>query len=152
MSVKPIPDGFHGATPYLCCRDAARALEFYGKAFGATEVMRLADPSGKIGHAEIKIGNAVLMLADEHPDFGVMSPQSIGGTAVTIHLYVPDVDALVRQAAAAGATVQRPPTDEFYGDRSATLSDPFGHRWMFATHKEDVSPAELGKRYAAMMK
>ena len=149
---KPIPDGFEGATPYLCCKGAAGAIDFYKKAFGATETMRLAEPGGKIGHAEIKIGKAVIMMADEYPDFGAISPQTLGGTAVTIHLYVEDVDALVKQAAAAGAKVERPPTDEFYGDRAATLSDPYGHRWMLATHKEDVSPEELGKRYAAMMK
>ena len=151
-AVKPIPDAFHGATPYLCCREAAKAIDFYKKAFGATEASRLAEPGGKIGHAQIKIGKAIIMLSDEYPDFGAVSPQSLGGSAVTIHLYVKDVDALVSQAAAAGATVQRPPKDEFYGDRSATLIDPVGHRWMFATHKEDVSPEEMGKRYAAMMK
>ena len=149
---KPIPDGFHGATPYLCCRDAARAIEFYRRAFGATETMRLAEPGGRIGHAEIKIGQAVIMLSDEYPDFGAVSPQSIGGTAVAIHLYVADVDALVRQAAAAGATVHRQPEDQFYGDRSATLSDPFGHRWTFATHIEDVSVEEIRRRYAALLK
>ena len=151
-TAKAIPDGFHGATPYLCCRDAARAIEFYKQAFGATELMRLAEPSGKIGHAEMKIGDAVIMLADEYPDHGAISPQSLGGTAVTIHLYVGDVDALVTRAGAAGAKIERPPTDEFYGDRSATLSDPFGHRWMFASHIEDVSPEEMGRRYQAMMK
>ncbi len=151
-TAKAIPDGFHGATPYLCCRDAARAIEFYKQAFGATEFMRLAEPSGKIGHAEMKIGDAVIMLADEYPDHGAISPQSLGGTAVTIHLYVGDVDALVTRAGAAGAKIERPPTDEFYGDLSATLSDPFGHRWMFASHIEDVSPEEMGRRYQAMMK
>jgi len=151
-TAKPIPDGYQGATPYLCCRDASRAIEFYKKAFGAEELMRLAEPSGKIGHAEIKIGAAVIMLADEYPEHDVRSPQIFGGSPVSIHLYVEDVDAIVSRAAAAGATVQRPPADQFYGDRSATLSDPFGHRWMFATHKEDVTPEEMGKRYAAMMK
>ena len=149
---KPIPDGFHGATPYLCCRDAGRAIEFYKKAFGATEVMRLAEPSGRIGHAEVKIGAAVIMLSDEYPDFGAVSPQSLGGSAVTIHLYVEGVDALVSRAAAAGATVQRAPEDQFYGDRSATLVDPFGHRWMLATHIEDVSPDEMRKRYDSFMR
>jgi PhnB protein len=150
--VKPIPDGFHGATPYLCCKGAAGAIEFYQRAFGATEVMRMAEPSGRVGHAEIRIGDAIVMLADEYPDFGVRSPASIGGTPVTIHIYVSDVDALVSRATAAGATLQRPPTDEFYGDRSATLTDPYGHRWMFATHREDVSPEELRRRYEALMK
>ena len=149
---KPIPDGFHGATPYLCCKDAARAIEFYKKAFGATEVMRLAEPSGRIGHAEVKIGEAVIMLSDEHAEIGVRSPQSLGGTPVAIHLYVEDVDALARRAVAAGAQLTRPVADQFYGDRTGTLEDPFGHRWFIATHKEDVSSEEMGKRYAAMMK
>jgi len=149
---KPIPDGFHGATPYLCCKDAAGAIEFYKKAFGATEVMRLAEPSGRIGHAEIKIGEAVIMLSDEHAEIGVRSPQSLGGTPVAIHLYVEDVDALARRAVAAGAQLTRPVADQFYGDRTGTLEDPFGHRWFIATHKEDVSSEEMGKRYAAMMK
>lgn len=152
MAAKAIPDGFHGATPYLCCREAGKAIDFYKRAFGASEVMRLAEPSGRIGHAEVKIGDAIIMLSDEYPDFGATSPQALGGTAVTVHLYVPDVDALVRQAAAAGATVNRPPTDEFYGDRAATLTDPFGHRWMFATHTEDVSADEMNRRYDAFMK
>ena len=151
-TAKAIPDGFHGAARLLRRRDAARAIEFYKQAFGATELMRLAEPSGKIGHAEMKIGDAVIMLADEYPDHGAISPQSLGGTAVTIHLYVGDVDALVTRAGAAGAKIERPPTDEFYGDRSAMLSDPFGHRWMFASHIEDVSPEEMGRRYQAMMK
>jgi PhnB protein len=149
---KPIPDGYHGATPYLCCKDAAGAIAFYKKAFGATELMRLADPTGRIGHAEVKIGGAVIMLSDEHPEIGVRSPQSLGGTPVGIHLYVEDVDALSNQAVAAGAKLVRPVADQFYGDRSGTLEDPFGHRWYVATHIEDVSSEELGKRYAAMMK
>jgi len=142
---KPIPDGFYGATPYLCCKEAARAIEFYKKAFGA-------EPSGRIGHAEIKIGAAVLMLSDEHPEIGVRSPQSLGGSPVGIHIYVDDVDALAAQAVAAGATLVRPATNQFYGDRSATLEDPFGHRWFFATHIEDVPPQELEKRYSDLMK
>jgi len=149
---KPIPDGFHGATPYLCCKGASEAIEFYKRAFGATEVSRLAEPTGRVGHAEVRIGEAIIMLADEYPEMGIKSPLTLGGTPVTIHLYVADVDALVNRAAKAGATVERPPTDEFYGDRSSTLKDPFGHRWMFATHKEDVSPEEMGKRYDAFMK
>lgn len=148
----PIPEGYDRATPYLCVSDAPRAIEFYKQAFGATEVMRLAEPSGKIGHAEIKIGAAPIMLADEYPDMNILSPKSLGGTPVTIHIYVADVDALVTQAVAAGATLLRPVTDEFYGDRSGSLVDPFGHRWMFATHKEDVSSGELQKRYDALMK
>jgi len=145
--VKPIPDGHHGATPYLCCKDAARAIEFYKKAFGATEVMRMAEPSGRIGHAELKIGEAVFMLSDEYAEMGVRSPQSLGGSPISIHLYVEDVDALAARAVAAGATLQRPVTDQFYGDRSGWLVDPFGHRWNISTHKEDVSAEELQRRF-----
>lgn len=148
--VQPIPQGSHGATPYLSCRDANAAIEFYKKAFGATEVMRIADPSGKIGHAEIKIGEALLMLADEYPDLGFVSPQSLGGTPVRIHVYVEDVDATTQRALGAGATELIPVADQFYGDRSGRLSDPFGHVWMFATHKEDISPEEMQKRAAAL--
>ena len=147
--VKPIPEEYRSATPYLCVDDGARALEFYQKAFGAKEVMRMAMPDGKIGHAEIRIGDAPIMLADEHPEVHFRSPRSIGGTPVNIVVYVNDVDALVKQAEAAGATVARPPADQFYGDRMATLEDPFGHSWSFATHIEDVSPEEMQKRAAA---
>ena len=146
--VKPIPDEYRGATPYLCVNDGARALEFYQKAFGATEVMRIAGPDGKLGHAEIRIGEAPIMLADEHPEMDFRSPHSIGGTPVNILVYVEDVDALVKQAEAAGAQVVRPPADQFYGDRMATLNDPFGHSWSFATHIEDVSAEEMEKRAA----
>jgi PhnB protein len=150
--VNPVPEGLHGATPYLCCKDAARAIDFYRRAFGATESMRLAEPSGKIGHAEIKIGGAVVMLSDEYPEMSILSPQSLGGTPVGIHIYVDDVDALVEKAVAAGASLARPVADQFYGDRSGVLTDPFGHRWFFATHKEDVSSEEMQKRYDRMMK
>lgn len=149
---KPIPEGYQGATPYLSCRDASSAIEFYKKAFGATEVMRLAEPSGRLGHAEIKIGAALIMISDEYPEMGVRSPQSLGGSPVAIHIYVEDVDAVATRAVAAGAKLLRPVADQFYGDRSSTLEDPFGHRWSIATHKEDVSPEEMQKRYAAMMK
>lgn len=149
---KPIPEGFQGATPYLCCKGAAGAIEFYKKAFGATEVMRLAEPGGRIGHAEIKIGAAIVMLADEYPEMDVRSPLTLGGSPVTIHLYVDDVDALARRAVEAGAKLLRPVEDQFYGDRSGRLSDPFGHVWIISTHTEDVSPAELQRRYEAMMK
>lgn len=151
-TVKPIPDGYDAAIPYLSCTNATSALEFYRKAFGATELMRMAAPDGSIGHAEIKIGNAIVMLADEHPEMGFRSPQSFGGSPVGIHVYVPDVDALARQAVAAGATVERPVADQFYGDRAVTLADPFGHRWFFATHVEDVAPEELRRRAEAAMK
>jgi PhnB protein len=152
MAVRPIPDGYDQAIPYLACRDAAKALEFYARAFGATELMRMAAPDGRIGHAEIKIGRAVIMLSDEHPEINVLSPQALGGTPVGIHVYVEDVDALHARAVAAGATIERPLADQFYGDRSVTLVDPFGHRWFFATHKEDVAPDEMKRRAEAAMK
>jgi PhnB protein len=149
---KPIPDDYRGATPYLCCKDAARAIEFYKKALGATELMRMAEPSGRIGHAEIKIGAAVIMLSDEYPEMGVRSPEALGGSPVAIHIYVEDVDAVAQQAVAAGATLVRPVADQFYGDRSGVVHDPFGHRWFIATHKEDVSAADMQKRYEDLMK
>jgi PhnB protein len=152
MAVKPIPEGYYTATPYLIIKDAARAIAFYKQAFAATELMRFADPSGKIGHAEIKIGNSPIMLADEHPDMGYRSPQSLGGTPVSILLYVADVDAQFRQALAAGAKEMRPVKDQFYGDRSGTLVDPFGHVWTIATHKEDVSLEEVNRRFETFMK
>ena len=151
-NAKPIPEGYHTATPYLIIKDAARAIEFYKKAFGATEMMRFAQPDGKIGHAEIKIGDSHIMLADEFPEMGARSPQSLGGSPVSILLYVPDVDARFRQALAAGAKEMRPVKDQFYGDRSGTLTDPFGHVWTLATHKEDVSPEEVNRRFETFMK
>jgi len=152
MTVKPIPDGYHTATPYLIVKDATRAIEFYKKAFGATELMRLADPSGKIGHAEIQIGDSPIMLADEFPEMGFRGPQSLGGSPVGILLYVEDVDSRFGKAIAAGATQIKPLKDQFYGDRSGTLVDPFGHVWTIATHKEDVSEQEIARRFAAAMK
>ena len=149
---KPIPDDYRGATPYLCCKDAARAIEFYKQALGAKELMRLPEPSGRIGHAEIKIGDAVIMLSDEYPEMGVRSPQALGGSPVAIHIYVEDVDATAKQAVTAGAKLLRPVADQFYGDRSGTLEDPFGHRWFIATRREDVSPEEMRKRYDDLMK
>lgn len=150
-AVKPIPEGYEGATPYLCCRDAARAIDFYNVAFGATEQMRVPMPNGKIGHAELKIGRALIMLADEFPEFGFTSPQSLGGSPVLIHVYAEDVDAMAEQATAAGAIMVRPLEDEFYGDRICTIEDPFGHRWSFATHKEDLSPEEMQRRQEESM-
>ncbi len=147
--VKAIPDGYHTATPYLIIKDAARAIEFYKKAFGATEIMRMAEPSGKVTHAEIKIGNSPIMLADEFPEMGARSPQTIGGSPVSIFLYVENVDALANQAIAAGAKVLMPVQDQFWGDRYGKLADPFGHVWDIATHKEDVAPEEIHKRAAA---
>jgi PhnB protein len=134
-------------TPYLCCRDAARAIDFYRQALGAVETMRMAEPDGRIGHAELRIGDDPIFLSDEYPDYGVQSPTSYGGTPVTLHLNVADADAVVARAAAAGATVERPVQDQFYGDRSGTLRDPFGHRWMISTRQETLSDAELQRRY-----
>jgi PhnB protein len=152
VAVKPIPDGYHSVTPYLVLKGAAAAIDFYKKVFGASELMRFAGPDGKVGHAELKIGNSIIMMADEHPDKGVLGPQSLGGTAVGILLYVEDVDARFNAAIAAGAKVMQPLADQFYGDRSGTLIDPFGHKWTVATHKEDLTPDELRKRAEAAMK
>ena len=149
MSVNPIPKGYHSVTPYLIINGAARAIDFYEKVFDATEVMRMADPSGKVGHAEIQIGDCRIMLADAHPEMGHRSPQSLGGSPVGIHLYLKDVDGTVEKAVAAGAKLERPVTDQFYGDRSGQIRDPFGHLWTVSTHKEDLSPEEMGKRAAA---
>jgi PhnB protein len=146
--VKPIPEGYHTATPYLIVSGAAKALEFYQRAFGARELFRFPD-GDRIGHAEIQIGDSRIMLADEHPDMGARSPRSIGGSPVSIMLYVEDVDAATSQAVAAGAKLQRPVEDKFYGDRSGSIEDPFGHLWHIATHKEDLTPEELGRRAAA---
>jgi PhnB protein len=150
MPVKPIPDGYHTATPYLIIRGAAAALDFYKKAFGATELMRFGGPDGKVGHAEIQIGNSRIMLGDEMPEMNCKGPQTLGGSPVGIMLYVEDADARFKQALAAGATETRPIQDQFYGDRSGTVTDPFGHQWTIATHKEDVSPEELQRRMAKM--
>jgi PhnB protein len=149
-STKHIPEGYHSVTPYLHIRDAARAIEFYKDVFGATEVMRMDAPDGKIGHAEIKIGGSYVMLADEFPDMDVRSPQSYGGTPVALLLYVEDADAIAERAVAAGAKLLSPMEDKFYGDRMGKLEDPFGHIWAIATHKEDVSLEEMQKRAAAL--
>ena len=150
MPIQFQPDGYHTATPYLIIREAARALDFYKAAFGAVELFRMPMPDGKIGHAEILIGDSHIMLADECPESGARSPQALGGTSVSLMLYVENSDALTEQAVAAGATVVRPIQNQFYGDRSATLTDPFGHQWTIATHIEDVSPEEIDRRLAAM--
>lgn len=152
MAVKPVPEGYHTATPYLIVKGAAEAIEFYQKAFGARELMRFADPAGKIGHAEIKIGNSPIMLADEFPEMGFRGPQSLGGSTVGILLYVEDVDRWFNRAIAAGGKALRPVKDQFYGDRSGTLTDPFGHVWTLATHKEDVAPEEMHRRFKASAK
>ncbi len=149
MAVKPIPDGYHSVTPYLIIRGAADAIEFYQKAFGAKELFRFPTPDGKIGHAEIKIGDSPIMLADEYPSMGYNSPQALGGSPVSLMIYVEDVDTVFNQAVAAGATVKEAVSDKFYGDRIGSLTDPFGHVWHVSTHKEDVSVEEMQKRAQA---
>jgi PhnB protein len=152
MAVKPIPEGYHTVTPYLYIKGTAKALEFYKKAFGAVELFRMAGPDGRIGHAEIKIGDSMIMMADEHPEMGVKGPEAYGGTTVGICLYVEDVDTVYKRAIAAGGKEVRPLTDQFYGDRSGTLNDPFGHTWTISTHKEDVPNEEMEKRAQEWMK
>ena len=149
MPPRPIPEGYHTITPYLIVTGAASAIEFYKHAFGAKEVMRIPHPDGRIGHAELQLGDSRIMLADEFPEMGARSPMSLGGTPVSILLYVEDVDAVATRALAAGAKMLRPVKDQFYGDRTGTLNDPFGHQWTIATHKEDVSADEIRKRAAA---
>ena len=143
-------NGRETLTPYLIAKDAAKAIEFYKRAFGATEVFRLTEPGGKVGHAELRIGDSSLMIADEYPDFGALSPTSIGGSPVSIHLYVDDVDRVIERAVAEGATILRAAKDEFFGDRAGMIVDPFGHWWHVATQKEAVSPEEMQKRWSAM--
>ena len=147
--VNHIPEGYHSVTPYIIVGDGARALEFYKQAFGAVEVLRMDGPDGKIGHAEIKIGDSHVMLADEHPEMGARSPQSFGGSPVSLMVYVEDVDATVERAVEAGAQLTRPVADQFYGDRTGGVTDPFGHSWYIATHVEDVPADELQRRAAA---
>jgi PhnB protein len=152
MAVKAIPDGYHTATPYLIVKGAGDALEFYKKALGATEIMRFPGPDGRVMHAEIKIGDSMLMLADENPAMGARSPKTLGGSPISIMLYVEDADARFNQAVAAGAKVVRPLMDQFYGDRSGIVEDPFGHSWSISTHKEDVPAEEMQRRAEAFMK
>lgn len=149
-TVKFVPDGYHTITPHLAVRGAAEALDFYARAFGAEELFRMPGPAGSVLHAEIRIGDSIVMLGDEAPEQGATAPTTIGGSAVNLHLYVRDVDATCARAAAAGCTVELPPTDMFWGDRYAKLQDPFGHKWGVATHKEDVPPEEMARRAAAM--
>jgi PhnB protein len=149
MPVKPIPDGYHSLTPYLSIKGAADAIEYYKKAFGAVELFRMPTPDGRIAHAEMKIGDSPFMLADEFPEMGFLSPKTIGNSPVGLMIYVDDVDKIYPQAIAAGGTEKKPLQDQFYGDRSGTLEDPFGHVWTVATHKEDVSPEEMDRRAAA---
>jgi len=151
MSVQPIPEGYNSITPYLIVKGAVDAIAFYTKAFGATELMRLDGPGGSIMHAELQIGDSRVMMADECPQYQALAPQSPGSSGVGICLYVENVDEVVAAALDAGAQIQRPLQDQFYGDRSATLLDPFGHQWTVATHVEDVAPEELQKRMEAMM-
>jgi PhnB protein len=149
-AVSYIPDGYHTVTPHLAVRNAAKAIEFYAKAFGAEELFRMPGPGGVIMHAEVRIGDSTVMLGEEDPGRGATSPQTIGGSPVGLLIYVKDVDASFARAEKAGCTVQMPPTDMFWGDRYGKLVDPFGHHWSLATHKEDVSPEDMAKRMATM--
>jgi PhnB protein len=151
QDVKPIPDGYPRVMPYLSIDGAGAAIDFYVKVFGAKERMRMPGPDGRIGHAELEIGDSVVMLADAFPEMGGQTPKDLGGTAVTMMLYVEDVDAVVERAVGAGATIERPIENQFYGDRAGQIVDPFGHKWFLATHVEDVPPDELEKRAAAAM-
>ena len=146
MSAKPIPEGYRTITPYLTLDNAAEAIDFYKRAFGAEEIMRMEGMPGKVGHAELKIGDSMIMLSDEMPGGGTQAPHSLGGTTASVFLYVENVDSLVAQAEAAGARVDMPPTDMFWGDRFGKVSDPYGHLWAIATHMEDVAPEEMGRR------
>jgi PhnB protein len=150
-SAKPIPDGYPRVTPYLCCDGAAAAIDFYTSVLGATEKVRMGAPGGKIGHAELELGESIVMLADEHPEMGFLGPKSVGGTPVTISVYVENVDEVFERALAEGASAERPVEDQFYGDRTGQFQDPFGHRWHVATHVEDVPPEEMQKRAAEAM-
>jgi PhnB protein len=149
--VQPIPEGYPVVTPYLCIDGAADAIGFYKSVFGASERMRMPTPSGKVGHAELQIGDSVIMIGDEFPDMGWRSPRSIGGSPVMLHLYVDDVDVVFDRAVSSGAQVRRAVEDQFYGDRSGTIEDPFGHVWNISTHVEDVAPDELERRATTAM-
>jgi PhnB protein len=144
--VKPIPDGYPRVTPYLIVDGGDAAIRFYTEVLGAKERMRMGGPDGKVGHAELELGESVIMLADEHPEMGARSPKSVGGSPVSLHVYVEDVDAVFQAALAAGASETNAVTDKFYGDRSGEFEDPFGHRWSIATHVEDVPPDEMERR------
>jgi PhnB protein len=152
MKVNPIPEGCHSVTPYLMIKGASEAIEFYKRAFDATELFRLDAPNGMVGHAEIKIGDTSLMLADPCEEGAFRSPQSLGGSSVALHLYVEYVDAQFAQAVNAGAKVVKPVQDQFYGDRTGTLEDPFGHIWFLATHKEDLTSEEINRRAETLFK
>ena len=148
--VKPVPDGYRSITPYLIVADGGAAIAFYQRVFAATLRMRLDAPGGKVGHAELEIGDSLIMLADEHPETGALAPTTVGGTPVGLHVYLPNVDAVAAEAVAAGATLKRPVENQFYGDRLGTIVDPYGHIWHISTHVEDVSPEEIGRRAAAL--
>jgi len=150
--VKAIPEGYNSITPYLVIKGAAAAIDFYKKAFGATEIMRMPQPDGRIGHAELRIGGSVVMLADEFPEMDHVSPKTLGGTPVSLLLYVENADATFERAVSLGSKVIKPLQNQFYGDRSGFLEDPFGHRWSIATHIEDVSPEEMQRRMASAQK
>jgi len=149
--VKPIPDGYPQVTPYLCIAGASAAIDFYSEVFGASERMRMPGPDGTIGHAEVEIGDSLIMLSDEFAEMGVRSPKAVGGTPVTLSVYVEDVDSVYDRAVRAGAKALRPVEDQFYGDRSGQFEDPFGHRWNVATHVEDVPEDEMERRAAEAM-
>ena len=151
MAVKPIPEGYHSVTPYLMMKRAGEAIEFYKRAFGAVELMRLGGPDGKVGHAEIRIGDSPVMLADEHPDLGYVGPETLGGAGVSIMLYVEDADAVFQRAVDAGAEVLKPMENQFYGDRTGTVKDPFGHVWSIGMNVEKLTVEEISARMAAMM-
>ncbi len=150
MTVRPVPEGYATVTPYLVVTGAAKAIDFYKKVFGATEVMRFQQPDGRIGHAELKIGDSIVMLADEAPEMGHKSPQSLGGSGSSLMVYVSDVDRVFESGISAGAKVHQPLKNQFYGDRSGTFIDPFAHIWTVATHIEDVSPEEMQRRMKEM--
>jgi len=150
--VKPVPDGYHNITPYLVIKGAAAAIDFYKSVFGAVEIMRMPQPDGRIGHAELKFGDSFVMLADEYPEIAVVGPKTLGNTSVGLLLYVDDVDKTVERAVAKGATIKKPVADQFYGDRTGTIEDTFGHKWTVAKHVEDVSAEEMKRRMAAAAK
>ena len=151
MATQPIPEGYHTATPYLAVDDAAEAIEYYTKAFGAKERVRMATPDGKVGHAELEIGDSLVMLSDPFPQASTKTPSELGGTSVSVFMYVEDVDAVVKQAVDAGAIVTMEVADQFWGDRFGSVTDPFGHLWSIATHVEDVPPEEMAERAKAAM-
>jgi PhnB protein len=151
MATKPIPEGYHTVSPYLAVDNAARAIEYYAKAFGAKEVVRMDGPGGTIGHAELEVGDSRIMLSDPFPQASTQPPKELGGTTASVFMYVEDVDAVVKQAVDAGATVTMEVADQFWGDRFGTVTDPFGHVWSIATHVEDVPPDEMAERAKAAM-